>query len=107
MYLDKNTPLIAREIVFRYTKIQWAAGVGWPTYFEPCPRNDKWGKDYSTKNNHHSLIWDMGGKIFQICDMIGIIRADKATQVKVLVNDDEYGDNTGSFELEILSYKQN
>lgn len=95
LYIGENQ-FIAKSIVWKYDRIAWTAGYGWPLYETPCP--PKGGRVT------HKITAAFGGKIFQPCSTPASGNGVHKTSVKFYVHDDKYDDNTGFFELIVTSY---
>jgi|GEM_PF-3394804 hypothetical protein len=101
-----NDPVIAREVHYAFGKIAWSAGQGWPTYYVPQPLNNYDDSFYYPGFPRHSIVLEFGGIYSQTGNMQGGDRGNRATEVFAQVNDDQYGDNTGVFTVNITAYSQ-
>jgi|GEM_PF-2903440 len=89
---------IAKNITWKYGRIAWTAGGGWPLYEIPCPPK----RGLPT----HRLKGIFGGKAFDPCSTPASGEGAHMTSVSWEVSDDKYDDNTGFFELIITAYSK-
>lgn len=89
---------LAKNITWKYGRIAWRAGGGWPLYEIPCPPK----RGLPT----HRLKGIFGGKAFDPCSTPYTGQGQHMTGVYWQVADDKYDDNTGYFELIITAYSK-
>lgn len=96
LIISGGEEFLARSLIWKYGRIAWRAGGGWPLYQVPCPRSD--GK--------HSIHINFGQKLFAPCSSLSSGKGVHMTNVIARVSDDKYDDNSGYFELIVTGYSR-
>jgi hypothetical protein len=104
LLLPSGEPLKARELYWRYERIGWRAGGGWPGYNTPCPRGDTNSAMLFPSARVHQLVPQFGGNYWTGCDNPGSARGTTTTDVFFSVNDNIYGDNEGTFDVIVVGF---
>lgn len=103
LYLN-GSPLTGSSITFDFPQISWSAGVGWPYYDVPEPRQDKSPGDRVPTAHRHCIILEISGTMFEPPFRLGnSCSANHTGDILFYVNDDRYDDNTGSFTVTVTS----
>ncbi|MFC1856190.1 hypothetical protein ACFL2A_06585 [Thermodesulfobacteriota bacterium] len=93
----KGEEFIAKSITWKYGRIAWRAGAGWPLYELPCPGGRRGGPG-------HNIVVEFGGRKFKPCSSTSSGTGKHGTSVYTYVYDDRYVDNTGFFDFIVSAF---
>ncbi len=104
LIFPNNAPIAAKSVAYYFTDIHWCPGRGWPVYSTRCPLSDSSPSMLFPNAKRHQLIVQFGNYYWPECANSNAGSGNQITEVFVGVNDDQFGDNTGSFDFWLTAY---
>lgn len=99
-------PLVAKVLSYGIANVQWQAGQGWPVYHSRCPVDRFDNSMYVPNAKMHAILVEFGGTVWTECSQDAAHGGQIPSEVFVYVNDNNYKDNLGTFDVIVYGYSQ-